>query len=312
MELNKINKIVIAGAGVMGASIAQIFAENNYTVVLYDIAEQFLQKGRDLIRINQEILIKEGAVTKEQSEKLIGLISYSLDKECFKDADYVIEAIVEKMEVKHEFWNIVSSIVSEDAILTSNTSGLSLTEIAKAVKIPERFSGMHWVNPPHLVPLVEVIKGEKTSHKAAEVVFKLAEKLGKKPVIVKDAPGFVLNRFQFAVLREAMHIVESGIASMEDVDKVFKYGLGMRYACLGPFEIADLGGLDTFYNIASYLFKDISGAKEVHHLLADLMPEKAYGVKSCKGFYDYPNGRDKEVIEKRDADFIKIAKCLYK
>lgn len=309
--MKDMKKIAIAGAGVMGASIAQIFAKHHYAVVLYDIGEQFLQKGMGLIRINQETLVKEGSITKAQSEKIMSLISFSCDNSCFIDADFVIEAIVERMDIKQEFWAMVSSLVSDDAILTSNTSGLSLTEIAKAVKLPERFSGMHWINPPHIVPLVEVIRGEKTNDETAQIVFDLAEKVGKKPIIIKDVPGFVFNRLQFAVLREAMHIVEEGIAGMEEVDAVFKYGLGMRYACLGPFEIADLGGLDTFYNISSYLFEDLSDAKEVPALLSNLYQQKAYGVKSQKGFYDYCDGRDKDVIAKRDADFIKISNCLY-
>ncbi|MDR0491066.1 MAG: 3-hydroxyacyl-CoA dehydrogenase family protein, partial [Oscillospiraceae bacterium] len=204
------------------------------------------------------------------------------------------------------------AISPEDAILTSNTSGLSLTEIAKAVKKPERFCGMHWVNPPHIVPLVEVIKGEKTSDATADAVYENAVSVGKKPIIVKkDVPGFVLNRIQFAILRESMNIVENGIASIEDVDNSLKYGLGMRYAAIGPFETADFGGLDTFYNIASYLFADLSDRKTVNDMLSDLFNSESYGVKSGKGFYDYSNGKDKEAIRRRDKMFIKLAECLY-
>lgn len=312
MRLEQIKKIAIAGAGIMGASIAQIFAREGYRVALYDIAEAGIENGRKLIAINQEASITAGEITQEESMALRQRISFSLDPECFRDADFVIEAIVEKMAVKHTFWSQVSAIAPVNAVLTTNTSGLSITEIAEAVERPERFGGMHWVNPPHIVPLVEVIRGEKTAPAAADLIFALAEKIGKKPVMVKkDAKGFILNRFQFCILREAMHIVESGIATMEDVDNVFKYGLGMRYACLGPFQIADLGGLDTFYSIASYLFRDISDAKEPQGLLADRMAERAYGTKTGKGFYDYGNGRAERVIEKRDKDFIRIAKCLY-
>ena len=171
---------------------------------------------------------------------------------------------------------------------------------------------MHWVNPPHIVPLVEVIKGDKTSDATASLVFENALAIGKKPIMVKkDAQGFVLNRLQFAVLREAMHIVESGIASIEDVDNTFKYGLGMRYAAIGPFETADLGGLNTFYNISSYLFADLSDRKTVNDMLTKLFQAESYGVKSGQGFYDYSGGKDQEAIRRRDRMFIKIAKCLY-
>lgn len=312
MDLKSIKTITIAGAGVMGSSIAQIFASFDYKVTLYDVSDLSIHKSKELIALNQKTSVAQGVSTKEDSERDMANISFTCDKECFKTTDFVIEAIVENMDIKHSFWSEVSSMAKEDAILTTNTSGLSITEIAKAVKNPERFCGMHWVNPPHIVPLVEVIKGEKTSDDIASLVYQLSLAIGKEPILIKkESQGFVLNRFQFTILREAMYIVESGIASKEDVDKVFKYGLGMRYACLGPFEIADLGGLDTFYNISSYLFKDLEDTKDVHHMLSDIVDKGNFGVKSKKGFYDYSNGRDKEVIEKRDSDFLKISKCLY-
>lgn len=309
---NEIKNIVIAGAGLMGASMAQIFARYGYSVVLYDIAEEAVERGKNLIAINQKASIDEGIITEDESRKLTGYISFSADKKCFSRADFVIEAIIEKLPVKQKFWEEVSSIVSDDTVLTTNTSGLSITEIAKAVNKPERFAGMHWVNPPHIVPLVEVISGSDTAQTTIEIVRDLATSIHRKPVIVKkDAKGFILNRLQYAVLREALYIVENGIAEMEDVDNVMKYGLGMRYACIGPFETVDLGGLDTFFNVGSYLFADLSNQKEVPELLRKCYEENAYGIKTGKGFYDYSNGRGEKVIEKRDKDFLKLSKCLY-
>ncbi|MFZ7101518.1 MAG: 3-hydroxyacyl-CoA dehydrogenase family protein [Peptococcaceae bacterium] len=310
-QVKDIKTIIIAGAGIMGSSFAQIFARNGFKVILYDIAEQFLQKSRDLIALNQKTAITAGVLTAQESQKILDNIAYSLEIRCFSQGEFVLEAIVENLAVKEKFWRQVSEIVSAEAILATNTSGLSINEIARNVKKPERFAGMHWVNPPHIVPLVEVIGGEHTDPRTTEMICELAEYIGKKPVkLKKDAKGFILNRIQYAVLREAMYIVDSGIAGKEDVDNVLKYGLGMRYACIGPFETADLGGLDTFYNVACYLFADLSNTAEVSPLLADCIKEGAYGVKSGKGFYDYANGRAEQVIAKRDADFIKIAKCL--
>lgn len=308
----KQKNVAIAGAGVMGASIAQVFAGRGYEVTLYDIKKDALTKGRELIHINQKAAMEEEGLTEVECKDRTDKISFSDSMECFRSADFVIEAIVEKMEIKEQFWKEVSKLVSTEAVLTTNTSGLSITGLAKTVRQPERFCGLHWLNPPHICPLVEIICGEKTAEETIGKVKKISIDVGKVPVVLKkDIPGFLINRFQFAILREAMSLVESGIACVEDVDKVFKYGLGMRYACLGPFEIADLGGLDTFYQIGQYLFPDLSDTKEVSHLLADLVKKGAYGVKNKKGFYNYSDGRDREVIEKRDKAFMKIAHCLY-
>lgn len=310
--VHNISNIVIAGAGIMGSSIAQLFAGHGYQVVLYDINDEVLEKSRKLILINQGALAQSGGLSGKNRESIRDNITFSCKKESFERADFVIEAIIEKMEIKHSFWSEISALVPEKAILTSNTSGLSLTEIAKAVRKPERFCGMHWLNPPHICPLVEIINGDKTAPETADIVYDLACDIHRYPVRLKtEVPGFLVNRFQFAVLREAMSLVEAGVAQKEDIDKVFKYGLGLRYACLGPFEIADLGGLDTFYNIASYLFADISDKKDVHEMLEQLYRNGDFGVKTGKGFYDYSGGRDREVIEKRDKDFMKVAKCLY-
>jgi 3-hydroxybutyryl-CoA dehydrogenase len=305
-------EIVIAGAGTMGASMAQIFAKWGYLVTLYDIVQEGLDKGRELIAINQRTLIAQGDLSEDMSRGILSHISYTREMDAFAKADFVIEAIVENLSVKLDFWKEVSRLAQEGAVLTTNTSGLSITEISAAVHLPERFCGMHWINPPHIVPLVEIILGKNTAEETVETVREVALSAHKRPVIVRNDPsGFLLNRLQFAVLREALHIVESGYASMQDVDDVMKYGLGMRYACIGPFETADLGGLDTFYRIASYLFAELSNAKTVSELLSNLYQQGAFGTKSGKGFYDYGNGGAELAIEKRDKNFLKIAKCLY-
>ena len=306
-----VKRIVIAGAGTMGSSMGETFAKYGYDVTLYDIFPSALEKAGNLIRLNQETEVAEHVVTPEESAALLERIRYSEDKACFEGADLVVEAILEKLDVKHAFWAEISALVPEDAILASNTSGLSSTAIAEVVKRPERFGGMHWINPPHLIPLIEVIQGKKTDDETAAAIRDMALAVEKKPVIVQDAPGFALNRIQLAVLRECLHIVEQGIATPEAVDDVMKYGLGMRYACLGPFEVCDLGGLDIFYNIASYLFEDLADEKAPFGMLADRFEKGQYGVKTAAGFYDYAGGKDAEKIKYRDRMFTKISKCLF-
>lgn len=309
--MREIKKVAIAGAGTMGASMAAIFARFGYDVILYDIFPAALEKAKNLIALNQKTEVSEGIVTQEESDALVARIQYTGDVQDFKPADFVVEAVLEKMDVKHKFWEEASRLVGEDVVLASNTSGLSITKIAEVIHKPERFGGMHWINPPHIIPLIEVIQGEKTSDEAAGAIRDLALKVGRKPVIVKDAPGFALNRIQLAILRECLHIVDEGIASPEAVDDVMKYGLGLRYACLGPFEVCDLGGLDIFNNIASYLFADLCDKKEPFGMLADRAAKGQFGVKTGAGFYDYSGDKAEKKIQYRDEMFTKLAKCLY-
>lgn len=177
-----VKHIVIAGAGTMGSSMGETFAKYGYDVTLYDVFPEALKKAENLIRLNQETEVAEHIVTAEESAALLKRISYSEDKSCFQRADMVVEAILEKLDVKHSFWAEISALVPEDAILASNTSGLSITAIAEVVKKPERFGGMHWINPPHLIPLIEVIQGKKTDDQTAAAIRDMALAVEKKPV----------------------------------------------------------------------------------------------------------------------------------
>ena len=309
--MSNFKHISVAGAGTMGASLAQTFALFGYDVKVFDIYETALEKAKRLVDLNQETWIKQGIVTQTQSDDLKKKIVYTNDLQALKNSDFLIEAILENLDIKHKFWKEVSALVRPDAILCSNTSGLSITAIAEAVEHPERFAGMHWMNPPHIIPLIEVIQAKLTSDETIQVVYDFALELKKKPVKVKDAPSFVLNRIQQAILREALYIVQEGIATPEGVDDVMKYALGFRYAAFGPFEICDLGGLDIHNNISKYTFPDLCDAKEPFGLIKDCVDNNNLGVKTGKGFYDYSNGRDAEVIRYRDTMFTKLAKILF-
>ncbi len=309
IQAKDIHTVAIAGTGVMGASMAQIFAKCGYEVILYGRHQASMEKGKKLIDLNQETQVTAGELTRADSEALKARIRFSEpgDMTAFGQADYVVECVTEDLSLKQAFWKDCSAAARPDAILTTNTSGLSITEIGKAVADPSRFAGMHWFNPPHIIPLIEVIRGEETAEETADAVYELSELIGKKPVHVrKDAPGFIANRIQLAILREALHIKENGIGDFEDVDRCMKYGLGFRYACLGPFEVIDFGGLDTFHHVASYLWEDLANDTKPYGVFDQLYQDGCYGVKSGKGFYDYSGGKGDQATKKRDEMYLKL------
>lgn len=293
-------RVIIAGAGTMGLPISKIFARHGHDVILYEISKLSIEKAE---RVLTTIYLNENGIN----------ISLSMDANIFKKADFVFESISEDMEIKKLFWESVSKIVNKNILLTTNTSGLSITEMATSVFNPGRFAGMHWINPPDIIPLVEVINGKETLLETSREVMDIAISLNKKPVLVKkDIPGFLLNRLQFSLLREAMSIVESGAAEYEDIDKVVKLALGLRYACIGPFETADLGGLDVFLNIAKYLYKDLNNDVKPDKSFIEMVNRGDYGLKSGRGFYDYSSIYDKTTISQRDKMLTAVIESLEK
>ncbi len=306
-------KIGIAGAGTMSSSMALIFVKNGFDTIIHVRSLASAERAENSIRTSLSSDIASGAMTEEDAEDLISQIKFSMDPVCFHDRDLIVESIAEDLAVKQDYWEKISKLVPDSCVLATNTSGLSINAIADRIQGKHRFLGMHWFNPPHLVPLIEIIRGDETDDASTELVRQVALQLNKKPVLCKkDAPGFIANRIQYAILRECMEIVERGIADPKAVDDAMKYGLGFRYACLGPFEVADLGGLDIFYHIGEYLNPDLSTADKPQKLISDCYHNGDYGVKTGKGFYDYSNGRDKEVIQKRDALFQKLYEALYR
>lgn len=312
MKISEIKRIGIAGAGTMGSGIAQIFARKGYKVLVTDIKEEFLHKSAKLVDLFNSSLIEEGIMSEDEVEGVLSNISFSTDKAGFKDCELIIEAIVEKMDIKQDFWREVEELASKNTLFATNTSGLSINKISSKVIDKSRFIGMHFWNPPHIIPLVELIRGDETSNETVEVLKELLLIIDKEPVVVqKDAPGFIGNRLQFAAFREALHIVNEGIATFEDVDKAMRFGPGFRYPIIGPLQTADLGGLDTFYYISSYLFNELSDAKEPPEVLKERMDAQKLGVKSKEGFYDYSDGKDEEAIKRRDKMFFKMLKYIH-
>lgn len=310
MNASALSHVVIAGAGTMGASLAQIFAQAGIQVTLWNRSQAGLDRAAALIRSNQSALVAAGRLSADDSNDLMERIVPTTEDACFPTASFLLESIAEDLTLKQDFFRRISTLVPVDCILTTNTSGLSISAIGSTVAEPGRFCGMHWINPPHLVPLVEVIQGTDTGDGTMDFVYALAQRLRKKPIRAKDLPGFIMNRLQLALLREALALVDSGAATAEDVDAAVKYGLGLRYACVGPFETMDLGGVDIFCRIASYLLADLDDRKDTPPLLQTLTEQGACGVKSGHGFYDYSGEKAAAALENRDQKFIRVLDAL--
>jgi 3-hydroxybutyryl-CoA dehydrogenase len=298
MNIEGIKKVGIVGAGTMGAGVAEIFAQFGYTVILYNRSKAGMERAVE--RLQSKIAVAPAPIETE-TDTAEAKIYTTRDLTELTQVDLISESIAENLEVKQDIFRKLDEICDAKTLFTTNTSGLSISQIATAVSHPERFAGMHYFNPPQIVPALEIIKGEATSDATCEVLIDLAKQMQKQPILVqKDVPGFVASRLQFAVVREALHLVEEGIASPADIDAVMKHGLGLRWALLGPLEIADLGGLDIFNTVGSYVAKSLSNATESPKVLQDLVAAGKLGAKTGSGFYDYPPGKASTLIVERD------------
>ena len=298
MNIEGIKKVGIVGAGTMGAGVAEIFAQFGYTVILYNRSKAGMQRA--LEHLQSKVAVDPTPIKKE-IDAAGAKIYTTHDLTELAQVDLISESIAENLEVKQDIFRKLDEICDAKTLFTTNTSGLSISQIATAVSHPERFAGMHYFNPPQIVPALEIIKGEATSDATCEVLIDLAKQMQKQPILVqKDVPGFVASRLQFAVVREALHLLEEGIASPADIDAVMKHGLGLRWALLGPLEIADLGGLDIFNTVGSYVAKSLSNATESPKVLQDLVAAGKLGAKTGSGFYDYPPGKASTLIVERD------------
>ena len=291
--------ILVAGAGTMGVVLTRLFAQGGYETTLWNRRQSSLDRAEETIARELAAAGEQGGLS-EPPETVRARITLTTDFAPYERADFVIENIAEDLAVKGAFWEKVSALVPENAVLTTNTSGLRVTDIARAVKDPGRFCGMHFWNPPDLMPLVEVTKGEETLDRTARSVYDLALSLGKRPVIVKkDILGILGNRLQYAVLREALHILSMGAAGPEEIDAAMKYGPGFRYSLMGPFETGDLGGLDILNAVNQYLFPDL-GTEQRSEVLAELTAAGRLGVKAGGGFYDYGPDEGAAILARRN------------
>jgi 3-hydroxybutyryl-CoA dehydrogenase len=312
MKFEEIRNVAMIGSGTMGAGMSWCFAQAGYNVRLHDASPQQLDRALARIEATEKLFVREGLIFPDEArDARKRIIPIGRLEESLLDVQYVLEAVPERLPLKQQLFEQFERFCSADTILATNTSGLRITDIAAVCRHPERVGGMHWANPAEIVPLVEVIRGEQTSDQTVDLIYRITEKLGKEPVVVnKDIPGFVSNRLQYAVFREALHLVETGVVSAKDVDRTLKCGVGFRYPWLGPLETADLGGLDVFHGISQYLFKELSSMTTTPEFFDRIIGEGKLGIKTGQGFYDYQAVSREEVLRRRDLYFIRQLKLI--
>lgn len=306
-------KITVVGAGTMGHGIAQACAQKGHQVILNDLEEEILENSMKKIESRLETLLEKKIIEESVIEDTLDRITTtSVLNEEYLEVDFVFETVKEDMEIKKNLFSNLDKLCSPDTILATNTSSLSVTEIAEATKNPERFLGAHWANPPNIMPLVEIIKTEFVSDEVVDKTKEFMKSIDKEPVVCKkDVPLFAVNRFNLAVIAAARDIVERDIASKEDVDKMWTKNLGISYLVTGPILMADIFGLDLVLNVSQNISKkDLELFDlELFENLKEKVEAGNLGLKTGKGYYDYSKSEE-EILKERDEKTMEILKLL--
>ncbi len=278
-------KISIIGAGTMGTDIAQVFASKGFDVVIRDITDEIIGKSSAKLDKTLARLVEKGKLTPEDKQKLSGRITFTTDLNLSSDADLVIEAIIEDVKIKKDLFKQLDGICKPEAILATNTSSLSVTELSSAVARRDKFIGMHFFNPVPVMKLVEVIRGIFTSDETFKAVYELSAVIGKEPVEVKDGPGFIVNKILVPMINEAVCVLQDGIASAADIDKAMQLGANFP---MGPLALSDLIGTDVVLHIMNILYQETGDSKyRPNVLLKQMVRGGLLGRKTGKGFYEY-------------------------
>jgi len=289
--------IVVIGAGTMGNGIAHTFAQSGFKVNLVDVSQEALGRGLKTITTNLDRIIAKGNLTEEQKAETLGNITTFTDlKSAAENADLIVEAATENQDLKLKIFGQMDEFSPENCILATNTSSISITQIAAATKRPEKVIGMHFMNPVPIMKLVEIIKGYSTSKETFDTIFELSKTLGKVPVEVNDYPGFVANRILMPMINEAIETLYNGVAGVEEIDTVMK--LGMAHP-MGPLQLADFIGLDVCFAILNVMYDGFKNPKYAPNpLLVNMVMAGKMGVKSGEGFYDYSESKKAEKVSK--------------
>ncbi|MDG2172698.1 MAG: 3-hydroxybutyryl-CoA dehydrogenase [Flavobacteriales bacterium] len=290
-------KISIIGAGTMGNGIAQVFAMNNYKVNLIDLNLDSLSKAIGTISINLDRMIKKDVISEDQKLLFLDNLSTSTNIADAKSSKLVIEAVTENIEIKLKIFQELDQLCSSETILATNTSSISITEIAAATNREDKVIGMHFMNPVPIMKLVEVIRGRKTSDQTTNTIIELSEKIKKIAIEVNDYPGFIANRILLPMINEAIEALHTGVAKVQNIDSIMKIGMGHP---MGPLQLADFIGLDVCVSILEVMHEGLKDIKYApSDLLKNMVKSGKLGVKSGEGFYDYSNGKKAQIVAKQ-------------
>jgi 3-hydroxybutyryl-CoA dehydrogenase/5-formyl-3-hydroxy-2-methylpyridine 4-carboxylate dehydrogenase len=303
----KFRRAAVLGSGTMGPGIGAVLARGGLEVSLFDTEPTALERAKSGVAAADRVLDQlDGGRTGMGRVRFESELERALD-----GADIVVEAVPERLEVKRQVLAECERFVAPETILASNTSGVPITQIAAVCEHPDRVVGMHWSNPPHLIPMIEVIAGEKTAVTVVDRTAALIKAFGYYPVTVKqEVPGFVENRILYAILRECMHLVDRGVIDASDLDLCVRWGIGYKLAVIGPMELLDMAGLDIYAAVGSYLNRDLSNAAEVSPTITRLTGEGRLGLKTGRGIFEYTAEDIEAKQAQRAARLVAVRKAL--
>ena len=279
-----IKKIAVIGAGTMGGGIAQVAAQSGYEIILADTKEEYVRAGFEKIKERLEKRVGEGKLESKEKDRTLSNIKITASLEDCRDADLVIEAVVEKEDAKKQIFKELDNICPEETVFASNTSSISITRLAQVTGRPEKFTGMHFMNPAYIMKLLVIIQGMRTSQETVKTVAAVAERMGKTSVTINDYPGFIINRLLIPMINDSIYCLEEGVTSKESIDKIMKLGANHP---MGPLELADFIGLDICLAILDVLHAELGEKYMPCPLLRKMVAGGKLGRKSGEGFYDY-------------------------
>jgi 3-hydroxybutyryl-CoA dehydrogenase len=312
--MKDIRRTTVVGAGTMGHGFAQVFALKGLPVYLVDETEAFLDRARGWILDNLNFMVALKAIRKGQIKSALARIHFTTDfKRAVENADYVLEAVPENLELKKTLFHQLGESTPPDTILATNTSSFDINEFSDVANHPARVIGTHWYHPPHITPCVEVIPSTVTSQATIEATLNFMKRIGKVPTRCQSGPGFVGNRIQFAMAAEAFAIVEEGLATPEEIDQIVKTSFGFRLGAYGPFQICDQAGADVYYAIYEYLHKKLKRDQfKPPQVLNQLIRKGHLGLKTQKGFYNYKEKTADMIRRERDRKLYNRLRLLRK